>query len=42
MDNGNALIANIGSLILDFIVGLIKGLLQPLLEGIFGTPPAAA
>lgn len=32
------LFANIGQLVLDFILGLIENLLAPIFEGIFGAP----
>ena len=40
--NEGTLIANIGQLILNFVVGLVRNLLAPLFANIFGEPPAAA
>lgn len=36
MDSGNELIAAIGELLLNFVVGLVQNLLAPIFESIFG------
>lgn len=38
MKGGSELLAAIGELLLNFVVGLVENLLAPIFQGIFGEP----
>lgn len=40
MENGSDFLAAVGELFLDFLTGLVRSLLLPLIQGFFGAPAA--